>query len=121
LPKGHPDPKRRDIHFRVREHALNWLPAAIAGKIHLAATSIENVISFLKVANGVEPKQVQLKRPQDPEAFEQPWSLSTGVTGMDLDDVVSEAHIERVSREEVLRVLGLQADEQGSGDPGEQS
>jgi hypothetical protein len=97
---------KRDPHFTLRRHALNWLPDDTAGRMLLAALSIKNVRSFLSVTNGRPPGEVVFVRPEDAEDFDRPWECSTGVTHTSIDRTVNEGHIHRASRDALRQSAG---------------
>lgn len=94
--KGAPRMKGVDPHFRLIGHGVNWDPESLAHALCLITLSIQNVISFLKIINGVSPQEVRFSRPEDSDFFEQPWKRSVGVTSMSMDFYpVQEQHITR--------------------------
>lgn len=103
--EGSPPGSQKGPHFRVRRWSMNWDPNANAKATQLAAVSIANVISFLRIANGVR-ENVHVAVPDDAE-FEAPWSTSVGVPWLNWDDTVRETDIKRASKQELLEALGL--------------
>jgi hypothetical protein len=73
--------------------------------------SCSNVVAALKVINGAEPGKTEFVRPSDPAAFEQPWSVSVGVTAFNVDHVIRPEDIEFYSNEEILRQIEQQPGE----------
>jgi|CXWL01.1.fsa_nt_gi hypothetical protein len=94
--KDAPRVKEADPHFRLIGRGVNWDPESLAHALCLISLSIQNVISFLKIINGVSPQEVRFSRPEDSDYFEQPWKRSVGVTSMSMDFYpVQEQHITR--------------------------
>lgn len=93
---------KQDPHFRLKPWTVNWNPESVAHSLCLVAHSIQNVISYLKVFNGVRPNEVQFIRPIDSGYFEEPWKRSVSVTSVSLDShPVYEQHISRFSRKQL--------------------
>lgn len=93
---------QRDPHFRVRSHSMNWRPESMVQALQLISISIGNVISYVRVQHGVDPRTVPFTRPQDSEYFHAPWQTSVGVTSASLDMIVDEQHIRRFAADEIL-------------------
>lgn len=96
---------QRDPHFRVRLCSLNWRPEAMIQALQLISISIGNLISYLRILHGVDPKTVPFRRPQDSEFFHAPWQNSVSVTSASFDTIVAEQHIHRFSNDEILAQL----------------
>lgn len=94
--------KGEDVHFYTRRCAVNWNPEAIAYSLCLISMSINNVVSFLKIKNGINPKTVKFVNPEDKSVFEKPWDFSVGVPHCNMDFVVYEQQIKRLSKTEIL-------------------
>jgi hypothetical protein len=92
---------KRDPHFRVRSYAINWRPEALIAGLQLAALSIGNVISRVKIWHGVDARTVQFTRPEDSAVFDEPWRYGVGVMRMNMDTIISEADIRRCSADQL--------------------
>lgn len=104
--KDAPRTKGTDPHFRLIGRGVNWDPKSQAQALCLIALSIQNVISFLKIFNGVNPQEVGFSRPEDSDYFEQPWKRSMGVVSMSMDFFpVHEEHITRYSEGQLREQL----------------
>lgn len=88
--------------FRGRSTHRNWVPENMINGVHLASMSIANVVSFLKVLNGVDPTTCKFHNPSTPEAFRAPWALSPGVTGFNMDRRIEADWVTPMTREEIL-------------------
>jgi hypothetical protein len=100
-PKGSTAPKS-DPNFSIRSTSLNWYPEALTLRLHLIAMSINNVISFAKIFNRVDPATTTFTRPEEMKEFIRPWQLSVGVTSCSRDTTVSVGDIKSMGKGEVL-------------------
>ncbi|WP_431284833.1 hypothetical protein ACQW02_08485 [Humitalea sp. 24SJ18S-53] len=96
---------KRDPHFMLRQHSLNWLPDSTAGRMLLACQSIHNLRACLSIANGRSPSEVIFQRCRDAGDFDKPWRRSTGVTHSSMDFTVCEADIQRATHSELRSFL----------------
>jgi len=71
-------------HIQLRRNSRNWDPEDMALGLHLISISISNIVSFLKVLNGVDATKVKFNWPRDTETFREPWkrTSSLGVTSL---------------------------------------
>ena len=97
--------KKYDRNFRVRRHSINWNPENIFHALQLLAMSIQNVISYLKIVNGVDPKTLPFTRPQSSEYFEEPFKRSVGVLNIAIDHTVSKEVTTLLTRDQILERL----------------
>jgi hypothetical protein len=98
---------RRDLHFRVRRHSINWDPGCLSYGLQLISMSIRNIVSFLKIANGVAADTVRFTRPKESSDADKPWRHTIGVTNYNVDVVVAEEHIKRLNEREILSVYDV--------------
>ena len=91
--------------FRVREHSVNWNPENIAHALQLLSLSISNIISYVKVLHGVDPKTLPFKRPQSSEYFEEPFKRSTGVLNIAMNHIITKEDITPFTNEEIIEGL----------------
>ena len=96
------------FNIRLRRHSRNWNPENFAYGLILISFSLQNVLSFLRVVNGVDPTTVQFAWPQDDSLFEKPWEVSTSITNMSMDVVILPEHIGPFNREEILASYGTE-------------
>lgn len=97
--------RKGDPHFSIRRYSLNWDAEAIAHGLSLIALSIKNLVSFLKCFNGADPEPVQFVRPSRDDYFSEPWRRSPKVTNVQMITGVSEEHICRASKKEIVEFL----------------
>jgi hypothetical protein len=115
LPEGTPHGR---VNFRIRRVALNWDPESVAGRLHLISMSCENLVSSTLAVTGADPTEVRFTRPQDPTAFELPWSDSVGAVSSNMDTVVHAGEVRPFSRREIETMIEGRAQ---SGTDGETS
>ncbi len=85
--------QKRDPHFRVKSYSLNWRPESMIQALQLVSMSIGNVISYVRILHGVDPKTVPFTRPQESKFFHAPWQNSVSVTSGSFNTIVEERHI----------------------------
>ena len=89
------------INFRPKRISLNWHPQNLLHGMELIAASINNVVSFLKLINGVEPAKCSFMRLDD-DGFEKPWELNVGVTCFSVDTILNPSHVKLFSKKEII-------------------
>jgi hypothetical protein len=105
--KADKDTRHFKCHFRVRRNFRNWAPENSFFGLHLISISLQNILSFLKVFNGVNPKSIQIVWPSDEFLFEAPWSVLPGTTSMNLDTVITKGDINPFTKEEILSIYPM--------------
>lgn len=96
---------RTDPHFRIRDRSLNWSARAAAEALLLLSSSINNVASATKIFCGAKPGTQKFERPVEPEMFGLPWAENLGVTSMNMDSIVPENAIRRLTAAELVREI----------------
>ncbi|MCA9837287.1 MAG: hypothetical protein KC422_10230 [Trueperaceae bacterium] len=91
----------KDPNFWVRRQLLNWNPEAIAYSLNLISMSINNVVSYLKIAIGIKPEEVIFIRPEASEYFDLPGKFNIGVTSANIDYVITKNDTKDFSREDI--------------------
>ena len=92
-------------HFRIRRTAVGWSPRAMVRAMQLVSISITNIKSFALILSGVAPSTVHFTRPTDARFFDELWSVHPSIASMSIDTVVSEADIQRHTREELQHFI----------------
>lgn len=92
-------------HIRLRHPHRNWNPEDMAWGLHLISLSIFNVLSALKILNGVSAENVKFQWPTDDSIFDEPWKRSKTIgviamTGMDV--LIPEIYIKQFTKETIL-------------------
>jgi hypothetical protein len=90
--------------FGVSHESVNWNPENYIYALHLISMSIGNLISFLKVLNGIDPSAVRFSWPSDQSMFEGPWRQSTGITWLGRPSGIRSDSINPRTNEEILSV-----------------
>jgi hypothetical protein len=96
---------RNDPHLRVVRSSIAWDPESTAYALILLANSINNVVSFLKIANGVDPTSVPFARPVDADIFDKPWASPPGVRNFSMSHEISEKLIRRYTRKQLMELI----------------
>jgi hypothetical protein len=88
--------------FRLLNHSQNWQLEKFYIGLHLVSASLQNILSFLKIVNGVEPSSVEFTWPDDEEYFGELWKTSPGVSHMSMNNIILKEHIVPFSKDEIL-------------------
>lgn len=89
------------LNFRSRRQSRNWHPRNLVNGLALISMSLNNVVSFLRIVNGDDPKNCVFQNPADPADFDTPWAQSVGVTSFNMDNVVREQDVDLRTKDEV--------------------
>jgi hypothetical protein len=92
-------------HIRSRRTSVNWSFERTALLHQLVYMSIHNIISTLKISNGVPPTECKFVWPSQDSDFDQPWLHSVGVTSMNIDFSLEESLVPEVTKLELLERL----------------
>lgn len=90
------------LNFRPRRQARNWNPENLINGLVLLSMSINNVVSFLKILNGVPGVKCKFLNPSAKDEFDDPWKNSVGVSESNMDTVVNPSDIRPCSKDEVI-------------------
>ncbi|WP_334037045.1 hypothetical protein [Alteromonas macleodii] len=71
--------------YRSKRHSLNWSIEKTTLLLQLAAMSINNLLSALRISNGVAASSCKFVRPSKDSDFALPWDYTTGVTISNID------------------------------------
>jgi hypothetical protein len=76
--------KEHPRHIQIKRFHRNWHPEDFGWGLHMISLSIKNVVSTLKILNGVNPKKVKFNWFNDVSVFHKPWEQrkSIGITSM---------------------------------------
>ena len=92
-------------HIRLTRHSRNWHPEDFGWGLHLISMSIANVLSALKILNGVSAEDIRYFWPNDFGVFNEPWkrSISLGVTSMSgFNIIIRDEYIKPFTKETIL-------------------
>jgi hypothetical protein len=90
------------FNFRPRRKSSNWSPENILNAVVIAAMSINNVISYLRILNGDEPHKCEFKNPPTPQDFRVPWAERVPVPQMSMDTLITQDDIPLKTKDDVL-------------------
>jgi|SRR3989304_1336452 len=88
--------------FRLLKHSRGWQLENFYFGLHLISLSLQNVLSFLKVANGVDPSTVEFAWPNPESLFDEPWKKHPTLSGISMNSVITVEQITPFSDDEIL-------------------
>jgi len=91
-------------HFRLLKHSQNWRLERFYYGLHLISASLQNILTFLKIINGIEPSSVEFVWPDNEEFFQEPWKTHPGVSHMSMNNIIMKEHIVPFSKDEILSI-----------------
>lgn len=91
--------------FRSRRVFINWKIEKIVLLLQLITLSIENIISILKIINGINAKDVKFYRLTEDIDFEKPWSFTSGITNASMDFIIEDSMCKALTKKEILDLL----------------
>jgi hypothetical protein len=65
--------------------------------------SITNVVSFLRIINGVSASSCKFSNPSSRDTFDIHWQKSVGVTDIDFDTLLNQGNIVPCTKDEVIQ------------------
>ena len=71
-------------------------------RLALISMSINNVISWLKIINGVNPKKCAFINPAELKHFKEPWEKCAGLSHSTFDLCIEKEHIKTFDKREIL-------------------
>ncbi len=92
-------------HLRSQRTSVNWSLERDILLLQLIQFSINNVISALKLANGVPASECRFQIFSEDEDFMRAWSYSSGVTNINFDFVLDESKLPEVTKTDILKQL----------------
>lgn len=90
------------INFRPRTQSRNWNPAHLANGLVLLSMSINNILSFLRILNGIKPEKCRFNTPTERLVFKEPWKLCLGGTSINIDTTIRSENITQFSKDDIL-------------------
>jgi hypothetical protein len=93
-------------HIQIRRNSRNWSPEDMVWGLKLISTSISNIISALKIFNGIKADEVQFHWPNDLEAFKEPSkrTQSLGVTSISgFKTIIPKEVVTDFSKDEIIQ------------------
>lgn len=112
-------------HLRLARHHRNWHPDDFVWGLHLISLSISNVVSALKILNGVPAEEADFQWITEREFFDEPWKRAKNIrlTSMrGLSVIIPDEFITPFSSEQILATYRINGgEENGVRDSEEQS
>jgi len=96
---------RKNRSYYLRRQSINWDFEGTAAKLMIIASSIHNVVSFLKILNGIPFDKVQFGRPKNMEIFDLPWEKSGKESSFNLDLKFNKNFVMETTREQLLEII----------------
>jgi len=97
------DPKTSDSkNFRLRIRTTNWSPKGIWIQIALIRFSISNLISFLRIQHGHDPKDSPFIWPENIDDFTEDLKTTPGTLNASFDIVISDRQIQKLTKKELI-------------------
>ena len=96
--------KFNKYNFRLRHSSQNWQLENFYYGLILLSYSLQNVLAFLKIVNGIKPEDVEFSWPIDDKLFKIPWEKSPEVISMSMDNIINMEHIIPKTKEDILSV-----------------
>jgi hypothetical protein len=103
--------------LRARSVSMNWHYEKDLLLAQLAAMSIQNVLTSLRIFNGVAPEKCRFERPENDSDFDRPWGLARGVFRSSFDFTINEASIPHVTRQHLVEDMARTMDKIKEGPP----
>jgi hypothetical protein len=91
--------------LRSRKLSLNWKLEKVILQLQLVSASIVNIVSALKIANGIKASECKFSIPEKGEDYEKPWSFSPGVISSSLDFVIDETEVVPLTKKQLIEIL----------------
>ncbi len=90
--------------FRLLKHSRGWQLERFYVGLHLISDSLQNILSFLKIANGIAPSNVEFVWANPESLFDEPWKQHSSLSGMSMNSIVTPEHISPFSADEILSI-----------------
>lgn len=100
-----PTDEKANRSYRLRKKSLNWSAEQAALLLQLISMSLSNIISALKIENGIDASKVQFIRPLELDAFERPWQISSGITSFTMDYSIDASCFEKTTKQQLEKIV----------------
>ena len=94
--------EKGDRNLISKRVALNWSIEQTVALLHLVSMSLKNVVSALKIRNGLKGSECRFHRPVDEKDFDVPWNYSPTVPRMSFNEVIPVEEIPPLSRKDLI-------------------
>ena len=91
--------------LKAHRVVVNWSLEQIAPLSQLVYMSIKNVVSALRLVNGVTSTPCEGRRPEIDDDFLRPWATEAVVKSMKIENVFNDTAVPQMSREDLLQML----------------
>lgn len=86
--------------YSIKNQSKNWNPKNLISGLNLLSMSINNIVGFLKIFNGIKPEECVFTYPKE-DVFNDPWSVQIPVSDFKIgvnfdfnsDDLISKDDI----------------------------
>ena len=97
--------------FRLLKHSRGWQLERFYVGLHLISDSLQNILSFLKIANGIDPSKVEFVWANPEALFDEPWEKHAGLSGKSMNNIITPEHISPFGDDEILSIYKVDGDE----------
>lgn len=98
--------------FRLLRHSRGWQLENFYYGLHFISLSLQNILSFLKVGNGIDSSTVEFVWPSPESLFDEPWKKHPSLSGISMNNVITVEHISPFTVDEILSIYKVENDEQ---------
>jgi hypothetical protein len=99
------EPQDKKIHnFWLIKHHRAWQLERFYIGLHLISDSLQNILSFLKIKNGIDPSKVEFVWANPESLFDEPWKKYPSLSEMSMNNVMMSEYIAPFSDDEILSV-----------------
>ena len=95
--------------LRSKKLSINWTIEQTILHFQLISISIKNIISALKIANGIKLETCKFQYPLDCSIFNKVWSCSSGVLSFGVDNIIQPEQKNLLSKEDLLKIIKNQS------------
>lgn len=96
--------------FRLLKHSRGWKLERFYFGLHLISDSLQNILSFLKIANGVDPSSVEFVWASPESLFDEPWKEYPNLSGISMNSIIEPEHITPFNNDEILSIYKTGSD-----------
>jgi len=90
--------------FRLCHNSRNWQLEKFYYGLYLLSYSLHNVLTFLKIANGVKPETVEFSWPIDDELYDFPWKMLPSITQISMHNIISKEQINLQTKQDIISI-----------------
>ncbi len=94
-----------DRNLMAEHQSINWSIERDILLNQLIWTSLNNVISTMKIVNGWESSECQYQTPTDMDAFDAPWRHSPSIMNLRVGHQITKEYIDHFTKEDLLKKI----------------